>query len=114
PLTYKKGYKRKESYKDVEGESSSEAQREVWKKATENEVKKKVDEKAAAAKDKNAYDADLDAYYLKHKQKGDKLRLIGKPETMKESVVIPTWTKDGKTLAFDVDHVRELQLGGAN
>lgn len=114
PLTYKKGYKRKESYKDVEGESSSEAQRKVWKKATENEVKKKVDEKAAAAKDKNAYDADLDAYYLKHKQKGDKLRLIGKPETMKESVVIPTWTKDGKTLAFDVDHVRELQLGGAN
>lgn len=114
PLVYPKNYKRKDSYTDVENKSSSQAQREVWKQAVEGNVKTKVDAKVTEARNSNAYDINLDAYYLKHKDNGNKLKLIGKPDTIADYAIIPTWTKNGLANAFDVDHVKELQLGGAN
>lgn len=114
PLVYPKNYKRRDSYADVEGESSAAEQRTVWKRAVEGEVKDKVDAKVEKAKEKNAYDKDLDVYYLKHKDNANQLKLVGKPDIIAEHAEIPTWSKSGLASAFDVDHVKELQLGGAN
>ncbi|NTV78898.1 MAG: hypothetical protein HGA25_07150 [Clostridiales bacterium] len=72
-----------------------------------------MDERIEKAKTANAYDKDSSAVYLKHKARPE-LRLIGKPETIYEYTPIPTWTRTGKASAFDVDHVRELQLEGKN
>ncbi|MDH7460660.1 DUF4157 domain-containing protein [Chitinophagaceae bacterium 26-R-25] len=114
PLVYPEGYKRKNSYKDKEDESSSNPQREVWKQAVEGDVKSKVNTKADEAKAKNAFDKNTESIYLKHKTNKKNLKLIGKAETITASSIIPNWSRAGKASAFDVDHVKELQLGGAN
>jgi hypothetical protein len=113
PFERKKKYKRADSYLDKANESSSKEQREVWKLAVEGDVKKAMDAKVAEAKTANAYDAASDAYYFKHKD-NPKFKMIGTPASMAEMAVIPNWTRGGKGSAFDVDHVKELQLGGRN
>lgn len=113
PFIYPQGYERKNSYKDIEDESSSKEQREVWKLAVTKGVQSKVNEISGKAKKANAYDKDTLVYYMKHKQ-GKDMRLIGKPDAISENSYIPTWSRTGKATAFDVDHVRELQLEGKN
>ena len=113
PLIYPMNYDRKNSYKDVDKVSSSKAQRDVWMNAVQPDVKTKVVAKVAEAKAANAFDATLGAYYLKHNH--DKsLKLIGTVDTIIENSLIPTWTRAGLASAYDVDHVKELQLGGQN
>jgi hypothetical protein len=113
PFKYPKGYERKNSYKDVKNESSSKEQREVLTQAVTKGVTDKVNEKTQKAKADNAYDKDTDTYFFKHKNRPE-LRLIGKPALISEYSSIPTWTRNGKATAYDVDHVRELQLEGKN
>lgn len=112
PFIYPQGYERKNSYKDVEDESSSKEQREVWTQGVKKGVEEKVSALQQTAIEKNAYDKESQAIYLRH-EKAD-LRLIGKVESISENAYIPTWSRSGKATAFDVDHVRELQLGGHN
>ncbi|NTW51005.1 MAG: DUF4157 domain-containing protein [Chlorobiaceae bacterium] len=112
PFVYPKGYERKNSYKDVDDESSAKEQREVWTTGVKSGVEKKVTDLKKAAEDANAYDPKSQALYLKQ-DKGN-LLLVGKAESISENAFIPTWSRGGKATAFDVDHVRELQLGGKN
>ncbi|NTU52249.1 MAG: DUF4157 domain-containing protein [Chlorobiaceae bacterium] len=112
PFVYPKGYERKNSYKDVDDESSSKQQQDVWKLGVKDGIDAKVQDLKQKAVDANACDAAKEVIYLEDKEA--KMRLIGKTRTISDYAAIPTWSRSGKAMAFDVDHVRELQLGGKN
>lgn len=107
--TRKRNYKRSESYVDT-ATSSSKEQAEVWKTNVEAKVEAEVEKLTKKAADKKAFDASVNAYYLIW----GSLKLIGSKETIKKNALVPLWNKQGKASAYDVDHVKELQLGGAN
>lgn len=109
PVTRKRGYKRSESYVDS-ATSSSKAQDVLWKTSVEPKITTEVEKLAKKAADKKAFDASVNAYYLIW----GSLKLIGSKETIAKNALVPLWNKDGKASAYDVDHVKELQLGGAN
>ncbi|NLX19520.1 MAG: DUF4157 domain-containing protein [Desulfobulbus sp.] len=108
-VTRKHNYKRKDSYKDT-ATSSSKAQDVVWKTGVEPTVAAEVEKLTQKAAKSQAYDASTNAYYLKW----GSLKLIGSKETIVKNALIPLWNKTGKASAYDVDHVKELQLGGEN
>lgn len=108
-VTRKRGYKRSESYVDS-GTSSKKAQSVVWKTNVEPKVAAKVEKLAEKATKKKAYDSSIDAYYLKW----GSLKLIGSKKTIVKNALVPLWSKKGKASAYDVDHIKELQLGGVN
>ena len=51
-------------------------------------------------------------FYLKLLQQ--KSFIIGNRESVKSQVVLPNWSPVGANCQFDVDHIREMQLGGEN
>ncbi|MDY0389501.1 MAG: DUF4157 domain-containing protein [Desulfobulbus oligotrophicus] len=108
-VTRNRNYKRKDSYKDT-ATSSSKAQDVVWKTGVEPKVTTEVEKLTKKAADSMAYDASANAYYLKW----GSLNLIGSKETIVKNALVPLWNKTGKASAYDVDHVKELQLGGEN
>ncbi len=107
--TRKRGYKRSDSYVES-GTSSKKAQSAVWKTNVEPKITAEVEKLAQKATKKKAYDASIDAYYLKW----GSLKLIGSKKTITRNALVPLWNKKGKASAYDVDHIKELQLGGAN
>jgi hypothetical protein len=107
--TRRKNYNRDDSYV-ASATSSDRAQDEVWKSFVEPRVRTHVDTLAARASQANAFDASVNSYYLK---KGS-LKLIGTKETITRNSLVPLWNKNGQASAYDVDHIKELQLGGAN
>src|SRR5439155_17702910 len=86
------------------------AQDELWKSNVESNVKTKVETLTAEAASKKAYDDKLKSYYLIHGE----IKLMGSKETITRSALVPLWNKKGKATAYDVDHIKELQLGGFN
>jgi hypothetical protein len=46
------------------------------------------------------------------KLKSQKSYCVGDRETLKQQMRLPNWGPDGKNLPLEVDHVKELQLGG--
>lgn len=107
--TRKRNYKRDDSYIDS-GTSSSKAQDGVWKTSVEAKIGTEVDTLTKKAAGKKAFDASVNAYYLIW----GSLKLIGSQETIKKNALVPLWNKQGKASAYDVDHVKELQLEGTN
>lgn len=107
--TRSKNYKREESYV-ASATSSDKAQDEVWKSHVEPKVKPEVEKLATKAADKKAFDASVNSYYLHW----GSLKLMGSKETITRNSLVPLWNKNGKASAYDVDHIKELQLGGAN
>ena len=82
------------------------AQDEKWKTDVEPEIATKIEDKV-----KNVpIDPDTNAYYLGHK----KIKLFGTKAKLVENTRIPLWNKAGDANAFDVDHIKEMQLGGTN
>jgi hypothetical protein len=53
-------------------------------------------------------------YFLAGKPKKSTVRIIGMPDDIVEACLIPTWDRDGNTNNHQVDHIEELQLGGAD
>lgn len=51
-------------------------------------------------------------FYLKLMQQNS--FLIGDKNSLKTQLKLPNWTERGSNFPFDVDHIHELQLGGAN
>lgn len=82
------------------------AQGDVWKAGVEGPITTKITSKIQGV----PTDPDTGAYYF---GKG-KMKLFGTKETLIANSQIPMWTKAGKANAYDVDHIREMQLGGAN
>jgi hypothetical protein len=108
PLARPAGYTRKDSYDPAKGTNT--AQLELWKKSVEPGITTKVDALLKKTKDEKGYDSATGVYYLKNKG----LKIIGKRERIIENAKVPTWNIDGKSSAFDADHIKELQLGGEN
>src|SRR5690606_29940309 len=46
--------------------------------------------------------------------KGKNQYFFGTVGELTEQAVLPKWTRNGMATAFDVDHIKELQLGGQN
>ncbi len=107
--TRKKGYKREDSYV-ASAASSDKAQDEVWKSYVEPKVKTQVEKITKKAADQKAFDSSSNSYYLVW----GSIKLIGSKETIVKNSLVPLWNKHGKASAYDVDHIKELQLGGAN
>ncbi|MBL7718424.1 MAG: DUF4157 domain-containing protein [Flavipsychrobacter sp.] len=82
------------------------AQADVWKTGVEGAITTKINSKVQGV----ATDPDTGAYYF---GKGS-MKLFGTKETLIANSQIPMWTKAGRANAYDVDHIREMQLGGTN
>jgi hypothetical protein len=82
------------------------AQDEKWKTDVQPEVATKVEEKLKGV----PIDPETNVYYLGYK----KIKLFGSKEKLVENSRIPLWNKAGNANAFDVDHIKEMQLGGTN
>ncbi len=82
------------------------AQDEKWKDDVQPQVAAKVKEKVKGV----PLDPDTNVYYLGH----DKIKLFGSEQKITENSRVPLWSKKGKASAYDVDHIKEMQLGGTN
>jgi hypothetical protein len=118
PLERPANYKRVDAYEVQEGdetEDRSKPQTILWMDSVRPQVKAvveaKIHEKDAVSK---AVDGKTVYYYRQPFGKGGKQFLFGTAEELVEHTIIPRWAKNGTTTAFDVDHIRELQLGGKN
>jgi hypothetical protein len=82
------------------------AQADVWKTGVEGPIGTAVNTLVQGV----PTDPDTGAYYF---GKG-KIKLFGTKESLIANSQIPLWTKAGNANAYDVDHIREMQLGGSN
>src|SRR5207244_912318 len=92
-------------------EERSNTQRDTWEKEARagTGLDTKLDEKLAKAP--NVVHNGQSAYYLKLKGAAENY-IVGNKTTVKNRSLRPYWDKTGSILFFDVDHQRELQLGG--
>ena len=82
------------------------AQDEKWKVDVQPQMASKIEDKIKGV----PLDPDTNVYYLGYK----KIKLFGNKEKLIENTRIPLWNKAGNANAFDVDHIKEMQLGGTN
>ena len=82
------------------------AQDEKWKTDVQPQMASKIEDKIKGV----PLDPDTNVYYLGYK----KIKLFGSKEKLVENTRIPLWNKAGNANAFDVDHIKEMQLGGTN
>ena len=98
-----KNYDRDKAMKDEK------SQTDVWKQDADitssvtNQIEK-LKEKAGTKPSKP------DVYYLKW----ESIKLFGTEKQLIANSKVPLWNKDGKVSAYDVDHIKELQLQGTN
>jgi hypothetical protein len=60
-------------------------------------------------------DRTLEGYYfIAGKPASSKIRIIGTPDEVEKACLIPEWDKNGHANSHQVDHIEELQLGGAD
>jgi hypothetical protein len=95
-------------------EPRPDTQRTVW----ENDVKagtgidtklnRKIQDEKATSLQKNGQTT----YFFE--LKGQEVYLIGSKDAIKQRLLRPYWDHNGRPNAFQVDHKRELQLGGSN
>lgn len=99
----KKGYDRDKAMKGEKSQTS------VWKQNADVTagVQDTVDKlKAKAGKKPSS----PDIYFLKW----ESIKLFGTEKQLVENSKVPLWNKAGKVSAYDVDHIKELQLIGTN
>jgi hypothetical protein len=48
------------------------------------------------------------------KPQGSDTYILGDQDTLAPKLALPRWNKSGKGSSYDVDHIREMQLGGTN
>jgi len=118
PLERVAGYKRKDAYEIQEGDETEERKKPqsiLWMDSVRTDVKSIVEKKTKA---NNAVSKAINGktvYFFKQTfGKGGSQNLFGTVDDLVENSIIPKWTKNGLASAFDVDHVKELQLGGQN
>ena len=84
-------------------------QMDVWK--NDPEIAGGIRKTIADKKDKaGKKPSSPDVYYFKWKG----IKLFGTEEQLIENSKIPLWNASGEVSAYDVDHIKELQLGGKN
>ncbi|MDZ4749829.1 MAG: DUF4157 domain-containing protein [Saprospiraceae bacterium] len=82
------------------------AQDQKWKDDVQPQVAAKVKDKIKGV----PLDPDTHVYYLGY----GKIKLFGSEAKIIENARVPLWSKSGKASAYDVDHIKEMQLGGTN
>ena len=98
----------------------SETARQKWlsKIGTPSDLKAAIKDKADKAASGVMKDSEQVAYFkLKAAgARGGNLMMIGTSDTLAKSpeMLIPIWDAKGNGALFDVDHIHELQLGGAD
>jgi hypothetical protein len=81
----------------------------TWKTAATNELKKPVSDHAVSKKGKQK----AEPFYLQHgKTEKDTKLFVGGAEDVASALSTLPWDKDGKDRKFQIDHKKELQLGG--
>ena len=96
PVKRPKGYERDAGLK----------QDEKWKEDVKTKVEAKVKDLVAGA----SIDADTKCYYFGL----GKIKLFGTEQKIAENSLVPLWNQSGNANAYDVDHIKEMQLGGTN
>jgi hypothetical protein len=81
-------------------------QDEKWKDDVKTKVEAKVKGMVAGA----SIDADTKCYYFGL----GKIKLFGTEQKIAENSLVPLWNEKGSANAYDVDHIKEMQLGGTN
>ncbi len=111
-------YKRNDAYEIQEGDETDDRKKPqtvLWMDTVRPNVKAIVEDKT---RDKNAVSKPVNGktvYFFKQPfGKGKGQYLFGTVDELTEHTIIPKWTRNGMATAFDVDHVKELQLGGRN
>lgn len=99
----KKGYDRDKAMKGEKSQTS------VWKQNADVTagVQDTVDKLKTKAGKKTS---SPDVYFLKW----ESIKLFGTEKQLVENSKVPIWNKSGKVSAYDVDHIKELQLNGTN
>jgi hypothetical protein len=112
PTKYAGSVKTKMKYNREEATAGTDAQDKLWKDTVQPTVSTKVNELVAKVTTPQNPKA-TDVYYFENSDKT--VSLFGKKETILENSKIPLWNKNGRVTAYDVDHIKELQLeGGEN
>ena len=96
PIKRTKGYERDKGLK----------QDEKWKEDVKTKVEAKVKDMVAGA----PIDADTKCYYFGQ----GKIKLFGTEQKIAENSLVPLWNEKGDANAYDVDHIKEMQLSGTN
>lgn len=120
PLTRKAGYVREASYvnkaatpgKASLDDSSKKAQASLWKSTIKKSIGDQIKKLLEVAEKGGAYDSKSSAYFLIAKTRD--VSLIGTEASITDASLIPVWNAEMKASAYDVDHIKELQLGGTN
>jgi len=90
---------------DAEGETQGQTQ--VWM-AQSTEIESKINQHINQP-------PRPEPYLIQPKQPDNRRNFsIGTPAALAEDLKRPTWNRQGQTNYFDVDHIVELQVGGAN
>ncbi|MDO8929137.1 MAG: DUF4157 domain-containing protein, partial [Bacteroidota bacterium] len=118
PLERVAGYKRKDAYEiqaDDETDARKKPQAILWMDSVRPDVKSVVEKKTKANDAVSKAINGKTVYFFKQSfGKSGSQNLFGTVDDLVENTIIPKWTKNGMATAFDVDHVKELQLGGQN
>jgi uncharacterized protein DUF4157 len=83
----------------------------VWRNAVQGAVDSLVETRTASAPFVRG-DRNRQVYFLK--SRAADLYIFGEKTTLKSELTSPFWDKDGRPRRFQVDHRKELQLGGTN
>ena len=89
-------------------------QRSVWEKDITGDgvFKSSVKDKLKTAPKIKSEKTQKDVYFLK--PNAYEKYIIGDEETLPGKLGLPNWDKGGKYHQFDVEHIKEIQLGGDN